>query len=63
MTSLEIWLFRLLVALSLGLFGWQMAVRYRLFARAKSDIDISGLPRRVRTFVTEVVFQSRTIAN
>jgi Fe-S oxidoreductase len=63
MTALEIWLFRLLVLVSVGLFAWQMATRYRLFARAKPNLDVSGAARRVRTFISEIVFQSRTIAN
>ncbi len=60
---METWLFRLLVLLFAGLFAWQMITRYRLFARAKSNLDLSNPGARVRTFVSEVVFQSRTIRN
>jgi Fe-S oxidoreductase len=58
---LETWIFRLLVLVALGLFGWQMATRYRLFVRAPTNIDLSNLGARVRAFVAEVVFQTRTI--
>jgi Fe-S oxidoreductase len=61
MSPLEIWIFRLFVIVALGLFGWQMRVRYQLYARASNNLDFSDLAARVRTFVAEIVFQTRTI--
>jgi Fe-S oxidoreductase len=61
MSPAEIWIFRLLVLIALGLFGWQMRVRYQLYARAADNLDLTDLAARVRTFVAEVVFQTRTI--
>ncbi len=61
MSAPEIWIFRLLVLIAAGLFGWQMATRYRLFARAADNLDLSNLGARAATFVSEVVFQTRTI--
>jgi Fe-S oxidoreductase len=58
---LETWIFRLLVLVALALFGWQMATRYRLFARAPKNVDLSNVGSRFRVFVSEVVFQTRTI--
>jgi Fe-S oxidoreductase len=60
---MEIWAFRLLVAVFAGAFAWQMATRYHLFVRAKNNLDVSGLAGRVRRFIFEVVFQTRTIRN
>ena len=51
MNPIEIWLFRLLVLVFVGLFAWQMAARYRLFARAKPNRDTHDLGRRIRTVV------------
>jgi Fe-S oxidoreductase len=61
MSPLEIWIFRLLVLIAAGLFGWQMATRYRLFARAADNLDLSNSGARAWTFLSEIVFQSRTI--
>ena len=55
MSLSEIWIFRLLVLLAAGLFGWQMATRYKLFARAANNIDTSNLGTRAGTFLAEVV--------
>jgi Fe-S oxidoreductase len=60
-SPVEVWIFRVLVAVALGLFGWQMATRYRLAARAANNLDVSGLGPRAWTFLREVVFQTRTI--
>jgi len=61
MSLLETWLFRLLVAAVIGLFAWQMRTRYRLYARSADNLDLSDIGARVRTFIAEVVFQTRTI--
>ena len=58
---MEVWLFRLLVVAAVVLFGRQMLTRYRLLARAPGGFDTSDLGARVATFVSEVIFQSRTI--
>ena len=59
---MEVWLFRLLVVAAIAFFARQMLVRYRLIARAPGGFDTSDLGARVATFVSEIVFQSRTIA-
>ncbi len=58
---MEVWLFRLLVVAAIAFFARQMLVRYRLIARAPGGFDTTGLGSRVATFVSEIVFQSRTI--
>jgi Fe-S oxidoreductase len=58
---MEVWLFRLLVVAAIALFARQMLTRHRLMARAPGGFDTSDLGARIRTFVSEVVFQSRTI--
>src|SRR6186997_1744085 len=57
---MEVWLFRLLVVAG-ALFARQILDRYRLIARAPGGFDTSDLGSRVATFVSEIVFQSRTI--
>jgi Fe-S oxidoreductase len=59
---MEVWLFRLLVVAAAALFARQMLVRYRLLARAPGALAAPDLGPRLRTFVSEIVFQSRTIA-
>lgn len=59
---MEVWLFRLLVAAAAALFLRQMLTRYRLLARAPGALQAPELGPRIRTFVREIVFQSRTIA-
>ena len=59
---MEVWLFRLLVVAAAALFVRQMLVRYRLLARAPGALEAPELAPRVRAFVSEIVFQSRTIA-
>ena len=56
-----VWIFRLCVVVAVGLFAWQMRTRYQLYARASNNIDVSNLGARLRTFLAEVVFQTRTI--
>ncbi|MEO5819278.1 MAG: (Fe-S)-binding protein [Vicinamibacteraceae bacterium] len=58
---MEVWLFRLLVVAAAALFARQMLTRYRLVARAPGGFDTTDLGARVATFVSEIVFQSRTI--
>jgi Fe-S oxidoreductase len=59
---MEVWLFRLLVVAAIVLFGRQMLTRYKLLARAPGALEAPELGPRIRTFVSEIVFQSRTIA-
>ena len=58
---MEVWLFRLLVVAAAALFVRQMLARYRLIARAPGGFDTSDLGTRAATFISEIVFQSRTI--
>jgi len=58
---MEVWLFRLLVIAAAALFARQMLARYRLIARAPGGFDTTGLGARAATFVSEIIFQSRTI--
>jgi Fe-S oxidoreductase len=60
---IEIWVFRLLVLLAIALFGQQMFVRARLFARAKDNLDFSDLGARLGNFVADVIFQRRVFRN
>jgi Fe-S oxidoreductase len=59
---MEVWLFRLLVAAAAAFFARQMLTRYRLVARAPGTLAAPELGARIRTFVSEIVFQSKTIA-
>jgi Fe-S oxidoreductase len=59
---MEVWLFRLLVVVAAVLFAAQMRVRYRLIARAPGSLSAPEPGPRIRRFVSEIVFQSRTIA-
>lgn len=59
---MEVWLFRLLVVAAAVLFARQMLTRYRLLARAPGALQAPELGARIRTFVSEIVFQSKTIA-
>ena len=58
---MEVWLFRLLVVAAAAFFVRQILARYRLIARAPGGFDTSELGTRAATFVSEIVFQSRTI--
>jgi Fe-S oxidoreductase len=60
---IQTWIFRLLVLLFAGWFLQQMAVRYRLFARAKPNLRFDEIGRRVRAFVLDVIFQRRVFRN
>jgi Fe-S oxidoreductase len=58
---MEVWLFRLLVVAAAALFVRQILARYRLIARAPGGFDTADLGTRAVTFISEIVFQSRTI--
>ncbi len=59
----QVWIFRLLVLLFVGWFAQQMAVRYRLFARAKNNLRLDDLGDRATTWILDVVFQRRVFRN
>lgn len=61
MASWEIWCFRLVIVLFGWWFGVQMRTRFRLIGEAPGTFAADGLGVRVRRFLSEVVFQSRTI--
>jgi Fe-S oxidoreductase len=56
---MQVWIFRLLFVLFVGWFLQQMAVRYRLFARAKNNLRTDDLGQRLQTWILDVVFQRR----
>jgi Fe-S oxidoreductase len=56
---IQVWIFRLLVLLFVGWFLQQMAVRYRLFARAKPNLRVDEIGRRVSNFLFDIVLQRR----
>ena len=60
--SWEIWLFRFVVVAFVGWFAAQMAQRVRLLQAAPGGFQFDHLGGRVDRFITEVIFQSRTIA-
>ncbi len=60
---IQTWIFRLLVLLFVGWFAQQMAVRYRLFARAKNNLRLDDLGDRATTWILDVVFQRRVFRN
>ncbi|MGE5361754.1 MAG: 4Fe-4S dicluster domain-containing protein, partial [Bacteroidales bacterium] len=62
MTSIEIWIFRLLFVVFVGLFVAQIATRLRLVLRAKNNFGLDDPTSRLKTFVSEVIFQSKVIA-
>src|SRR5512138_3318829 len=59
---IEIWAFRLLFILFVGLFVAQVATRLRLILRAKNNFSLADPGGRVARFVSEVIFQSKVIA-
>jgi Fe-S oxidoreductase len=59
--SLEVWSFRLIVVLFAGWFAAQMATRVRLIQAAPDRFSFDHLGGRFDRFITEVIFQSRTI--
>jgi Fe-S oxidoreductase len=62
MNVIEIWVFRLVFLLFVGLFVAQMATRLRLIRRASNNFSVDRLGGRLRRFVREVIFQSKVIA-
>ena len=54
---MQVWIFRLLFLLFVGWFLQQMAVRYRLFARAKNNLRTDDFGQRLQTWILDVVFQ------
>src|SRR4029453_16764841 len=58
---MEVWLLRLLVLAAVAFFARQMLVRWRLIARAPGGFDTSDFGARAATFLSEIVFQTRTI--
>lgn len=64
MHPVETWSFRILVLAFAAAFAAQIATRARLFLRARNNIRVpeGETGQRLLRFVTEVVFQSRTIA-
>jgi Fe-S oxidoreductase len=58
---LEIWAFRLVVVAAVAGFGAQMATRFRLLQAAPGGFSLDHLGFRLDRFVSEVVFQTRTI--
>lgn len=61
MAAWEVWVFRLVVVAFAGWFAAQMATRFRLIGAAPGGFTIDGLGGRIGRFVSEVIFQSRTI--
>ncbi len=64
MHPVETWVFRVLVLASAAVFAAQVATRLRLFLRARDNVTIPDgeTGARLLRLLTEVVFQSRTIA-
>jgi Fe-S oxidoreductase len=62
--AIETWIFRILVLASGAAVAVQVATRARLFLRARNNIRVPDAEtgRRLLRFVSEVLFQSRTIA-
>jgi Fe-S oxidoreductase len=58
---LEVWLFRILVVVFVGIFAAQMVTRLRLVLRAKNNFSLDDLPGRIRRFVSEVLLQKTVI--
>jgi Fe-S oxidoreductase len=56
------WIFRLLVAVFVAAFAAQMITRLRLVLRARNNFSLRHLPARLWRIVSEVVFQSKVIA-
>ena len=59
---IEIWAFRLLVVLSVGIFLAQILTRLRLVLRASNNFRFDDPGARIIRFVAEVIFQSKVIA-
>lgn len=58
---LEVWIFRILFLVFVGIFVWQMAERVRLIARASNNFNVEHVGSRLRRFLLDVVFQVRVI--
>lgn len=58
---IEVWIFRFIVVALVGLFAYQILVRYRVLAAAPGSIAVDDLGPRVRRFVSEVIFQTKVI--
>src|SRR5436190_3244862 len=58
---LEMWIFRFVVIAAVGGFAAQMATRFRLLQAAPGGFSLDHLGFRLDRFVSEVVFQTRTI--
>ena len=61
MATWEIWVFRLVVVVFAGWFAAQMATRFRLIQAAPGGFSLDELGGRIGRFISEVIFQSRTI--
>ncbi len=59
---IEIWAFRLLFVLFVGIFVAQIVTRVRLILRARNNFSIDHPGRRLGRFVREVILQSKVIA-
>ena len=61
MAAWEIWCFRFAVLGAVAWFGTQMATRFRLIQAAPGDFSVTELGGRTDRFITEVIFQTKTI--
>ncbi len=59
---IELWAFRLLFILFVGLFVAQVATRLRLILRAKNNFSLANPGARISRVISEVVLQSKVIA-
>jgi Fe-S oxidoreductase len=59
---IEIWAFRLLFILSVGIFLAQILTRLRLILRASNNFSLDEPGARIARFVSEVILQSKVIA-
>jgi len=59
--SVEVWVFRLVVAACAGWFAAQMATRFRLIRQAPDGFSFDRFGTRADRFIAEVVFQSQVI--
>jgi Fe-S oxidoreductase len=60
---IQVWIFRLCFLIFVGLFLQQMAVRARLFARARNNLRLRDLDAQFGNFLADVVFQRRVFRN
>lgn len=59
---IEIWAFRLLFILSVGIFLAQILTRLRLILRASNNFSLDEPGARIARFVSQVILQSKVIA-